>query len=170
MICRLQHLYKCTRYRKIYKLYTVYTTIYVLVCIYDSLHHKGTYMYICVYIYLYMLYEHAYSINLLTTWPARKPLSVSNGPIIETSPNNSLEVSQFQFKTINMSCYIVLVMVNSWATCARPCLFTPIQYLLSIGSLIAKFMGPTWGPPGPCRPQMGPMLAPWTLLSGVTYM
>ena len=31
---------------------------------------------------------------------------------------------------------------------------------------IAKFMGPTWGPPGSCRPQMGPMLAPWTLLSG----
>ena len=27
-------------------------------------------------------------------------------------------------------------------------------------------MGPTWGPPGSCRPQMGPMLAPWTLLSG----
>ena len=31
---------------------------------------------------------------------------------------------------------------------------------------IAKVMGPTWGPPGSCRPQMGPMLAPWTLLSG----
>ena len=30
---------------------------------------------------------------------------------------------------------------------------------------IAKFMGPTWGPPGSCRSQMGPMLAPWTLLS-----
>ena len=27
-------------------------------------------------------------------------------------------------------------------------------------------MGPIWGPPGFCRPQMGPMLAPWTLLSG----
>ena len=26
-------------------------------------------------------------------------------------------------------------------------------------------MGPTWGPPGSCRPQMGPMLAPWILLS-----
>ena len=24
---------------------------------------------------------------------------------------------------------------------------------------IAKFMGPTWGPSGSCRPQMGPMLA-----------
>ena len=31
---------------------------------------------------------------------------------------------------------------------------------------IARFMGPTWGPPGSCRPQMGPMLDPWTLLLG----
>ena len=31
---------------------------------------------------------------------------------------------------------------------------------------MARLMGPTWGPPGSCRPQMGPMLAPWTLLSG----
>ena len=30
---------------------------------------------------------------------------------------------------------------------------------------IAKFMGPTWSPPRSCRPQMGSMLAPWTLLS-----
>ena len=28
------------------------------------------------------------------------------------------------------------------------------------------FMGPTWDPPGSYRPQMGPMLAAWTLLSG----
>ena len=31
---------------------------------------------------------------------------------------------------------------------------------------IARSMGPTWGSPGSCRPQMDPMLAPWTLLSG----
>ena len=31
---------------------------------------------------------------------------------------------------------------------------------------IAKFMGPTWGPPGTCRPKMGPMWSSWTLLSG----
>ena len=37
---------------------------------------------------------------------------------------------------------------------------------LSIPSQIAKYMGPTWGPPGSFRPQVGPMLAPWTLLSG----
>ena len=38
---------------------------------------------------------------------------------------------------------------------------------IMIGSQIAKFMGPTWGPPGSCRPQMGSMLAPWALLSGI---
>ena len=32
--------------------------------------------------------------------------------------------------------------------------------------LITRLMGPTWGPPGACRPQMGPILAPWSLLSG----
>ena len=37
-------------------------------------------------------------------------------------------------------------------------------------SQIAKFMEPTWGPPGSCWPQMGPMLAPWILLSGLTNM
>ena len=32
-------------------------------------------------------------------------------------------------------------------------------------SQIARLMGPTWGSPGFCWPQMGPILAPWTLLS-----
>ena len=30
-------------------------------------------------------------------------------------------------------------------------------------------MGPFWGPPRSCRPQMGPMLAPWTLLSRILH-
>ena len=33
-------------------------------------------------------------------------------------------------------------------------------------TLIASFMGPTWGPSGVDRTQVGPMLAPCTLLSG----
>ena len=33
-------------------------------------------------------------------------------------------------------------------------------------TLIARFMGPTWGPSGADRTQVHPMLAPWTLLSG----
>ena len=34
----------------------------------------------------------------------------------------------------------------------------------------AKFMGPTWGPSGSCRPQVGPMLARWTLLSRSAFL
>ena len=36
-------------------------------------------------------------------------------------------------------------------------------------SLIARFMGPAWGPSGADRAQVGPMLAPWTLLSGTVW-
>ena len=35
--------------------------------------------------------------------------------------------------------------------------------------LIARFMGPTYGPSGADRTQVGPMLTPWTLLSGRSY-
>ena len=34
---------------------------------------------------------------------------------------------------------------------------------------ITRFMGPIWGPPGTDRTQVGPRLAPWTLLSGYPY-
>ena len=39
-------------------------------------------------------------------------------------------------------------------------------FTVAMASLIARFMGPTWGPSGADRTQVGPMLAPWTLLSG----
>ena len=35
-----------------------------------------------------------------------------------------------------------------------------------LSTLIARFMGPTWGPSWVYRIQVGPMLAPWTSLSG----
>ena len=37
-------------------------------------------------------------------------------------------------------------------------------------TLIARFMGPTWGPSGADRTQVGPMLAPWTLLFGIVKL
>ena len=48
-----------------------------------------------------------------------------------------------------------------------------MQIMLScywIGSLIARSMGPTWGPPVADRTQVGPMLAPWTLISGMAWL
>ena len=44
------------------------------------------------------------------------------------------------------------------------CIFTSSSKLsLDIQPQKARFMGPTWGPPGSCRPQMGPILAPMNL-------
>ena len=37
-------------------------------------------------------------------------------------------------------------------------------------SLIARFMGPTWGPSGADRTQMGPMFAPWISLSEIAMV
>ena len=57
---------------------------------------------------------------------------------------------------------------QSWYWQSFHRIFCPRHHGLS--SQIAKFMGPTWGPPGSCRPQMGPMLAPKTLLSGFFWL
>ena len=50
------------------------------------------------------------------------------------------------------------------------------QIWLSYGLLISSFKGRsisnnkgTWGPPGTDRTQVGPMLVPWTLLSGIVF-
>ena len=48
--------------------------------------------------------------------------------------------------------------------CERRGIWLLMQSILEL-SLIARFMGPTWGPSGADRSEMGPMLAPWTLLS-----
>ena len=40
------------------------------------------------------------------------------------------------------------------------------SHMPHIYTLITTFMGPTWGPSGAHRTQVGPMSAPWTLLSG----
>ena len=46
------------------------------------------------------------------------------------------------------------------ASACQPC------RIQSVTAQIARFMGPTWGLSGADRTQVGPMLAPWTLLSG----
>ena len=44
-------------------------------------------------------------------------------------------------------------------------LFLKLSKFLHTYTPIARFMGPTWGPSGADRTQVGPMLAPWILLS-----
>ena len=49
-----------------------------------------------------------------------------------------------------------------------PALHVSLEWYLAIKNTtqIARFMGPTWGPSGADRTQVGPMWATWTLLSG----
>ena len=70
-----------------------------------------------------------------------------------------------------MFCLLIIVNTFSWSDglIQNGCYLvgscdTPRSICLD--ALIAKFMGPTWGPSGADRTQVGPMLAPWTLLSG----
>ena len=67
------------------------------------------------------------------------------------------------------SCHIILVSMDLCHTSTPWFSGLPHQHQWlwsNIEAQIARFMGPTWDPPGSCRPQMGPMLAPWTVLSG----
>ena len=53
--------------------------------------------------------------------------------------------------------FYIMVFQSWFQTCHHAC---------RCNTQIARVMGPTWGLPGSCRPLVGPMLAPWTLLSG----
>ena len=43
------------------------------------------------------------------------------------------------------------------------------EFLQSVMQSQITRLLPIWGPPGSCQPQVGPMFAPWTLLSGISY-
>ena len=93
-------------------------------------------------------------VNLLwpeiTLWVARSfklgsfICSKTNGVYLH---NNSLRLSRYK------PIHTLATEAFGFNTCAK-------------FSLIARFMGPTWGPSGADRIQVGPMLAPWPLLSG----
>ena len=64
------------------------------------------------------------------------------------------------FDIVHFYCCLVIQNVQ------LKCELMPISERNLFHPLIARFMGPTWGPTGDDRIQVGPMLAPWTLLSG----
>ena len=72
----------------------------------------------------------------------------------------------------------VVTKMPLWVFCNRfSCAVSEVKCLLMLlwlkepghqqPSVIARLMGPAWGPSGADRTQVGPMLAPWTLLSGI---
>ena len=78
--------------------------------------------------------------------------SENNGKIIEWRKFVCLPLHQIHYMNGNLRHAVSL------GTC--------MLIVVGITALIARFMGPTRGPSGADRTQVGPMLAPWTLLSG----
>ena len=71
-------------------------------------------------------------------------------------------------KSFNWPCHVsVEVLIQIVDTERINSVQQSISWLL-VPFQIAKFRRPTWGPSGSCRPQMGPMLAPWISLSGLS--
>ena len=62
----------------------------------------------------------------------------------------------------HVGCHHLIIVVRSIA-------WNVVSALRGSGTTtnIARLMGPTWDPPGSCRPQMGLMLVPWTCYQGV---
>ena len=76
-------------------------------------------------------------------------------PFIIMSSNNKLWVQDSSFPCAH---------IRLWAYKADP-MSCPMAQLYRVTSLRARLMGPTWGPPGVDRTQVGPMGTRWTLLS-----
>ena len=89
---------------------------------------------------------------LLPTWMNKYVLSKVQDEITYSFPNFNV-ATRWEY---NLFLYFIMDITTCWS-----------DLIYRMSSQIAKFMGPTWGPPGSCRPQLGPMLVPWTLLSGV---
>ena len=68
-------------------------------------------------------------------------------------------------------CSVFLQLPHSQQLCVQPIMAKvkkgSATHTVRINPQVAKFTRPASAPPGSYRPQMGPMLAPWTLLSGV---
>ena len=62
-----------------------------------------------------------------------------------------------------VSCFMSALLCGRWPS-SHYCL---PGWICWSAALQTRFMRPTWGPSGADRTQVGPMLAPWTLLSGV---
>ena len=67
------------------------------------------------------------------------------------------------------SIYVINILIESPHFVYHQVTLQPEQSGRHFASLIARFMGPTWGPSRADRTQVGPMLAPWTLLSGIVF-
>ena len=117
-----------------------------------------------------ILYKLFYARRLIiTSWPYRWNIpDVDMASWFHICPNKLHQVINHVFWFCKW--LVNVIVVYSQGTCS----FSAHRWLNESSYIIrtrrAKFMGPAWDPHGSCRPQMGPMWTPWTLLSGYIIM
>ena len=117
--------------------------------------------------------------KLVMNW-LQQVLSAENFPFGEFIIRATLNICINLFNLCN-ACHITSIFhkctfPGTWDTilmweltrATSVCLAWLLIGMTSIISQIAKLMGSTWGSHGSCGHHVGPMLAPWTLLSGIT--
>ena len=86
--------------------------------------------------------------------------------LIHRSAINSMR----QCVNINTTVYLIVCLdTQTGVWCHLLSIHTSDGMLPSKRTQLARFMGQTWGASGADRTQVGPMLAPWTLLSGDVF-
>ena len=100
-------------------------------------------------------------------------LIVNWTPMINELRGNLNQIHLFSLKKCISKCGLKngghFVPASTCEICREGSVHTSTGNTTQKASLIARFMGPTWGPSGADRTQVGPMLAPWTLLSGLIF-
>ena len=79
--------------------------------------------------------------------------------------NEGLHEASWDNSQRNLSCTYFTMEVNVHLV-KPPFTLNRGSVKLGLTSLITRFMGPTWGPSGADRTQVGPMLAPWVCYLG----
>ena len=85
--------------------------------------------------------------------------------ILRSALETAFRLAQQFAHSGNLPCY-QFTETCSYVSSIQNDIYPWVTSLADWQSQISRFMGPTWSAPGSCRPQMGPMSAPWTLLSG----
>ena len=101
---------------------------------------------------------HRGPVNSPHKWPVTRKMFPFDDVIMLTAITQWLSTCQ----KIERSWYSDTFETQQYFTKLKKC----FVHLIS-QSLIARFRGPTWGPSGADRTPVGPMLAPWILLSGI---
>ena len=80
--------------------------------------------------------------------------------VIGGTDNDNLWCDQWRQSWYDRNCHSSVI--SNGRQAKRHAMITPPSYkvlglIFETLSQVARFMGPTWGPPGSCRPLMGPM-------------